>query len=89
MHDCPAGRQLWHARAYRYYRAERPSRRAAMANITLSALEGAVPADGMLSKIFWHPTGGRRGFAAARTLATGDLRKAAEMISVSYVRVRR
>ncbi len=89
MHDCPAGRQLWQARAYRYYRAERPPRRVVMANITLGVLWGAIPADEMLSKIFWHPTGGRRGFAATRALPTGDLRKAAEMISVSYVRVGR
>ncbi|CAL9673078.1 hypothetical protein SUDANB140_07563 (plasmid) [Streptomyces sp. enrichment culture] len=89
MHDCLAGRQLRQALAYRYYHAERSSHRAVMANITLGLLGEAIPPDGMLSKILWHPTGDHRGFAAARALSTGDLRKAAEMVPFLSGRVGR
>lgn len=62
MHDHPAGRQLRHARTFRYYRVEQAYRRSAMAQVTrdviagpsmlpraLSALEGTEPTKGVLS----------------------------------------
>lgn len=50
-------------------------------------LAGGFPCGGTRSEVPARQAGGSRGLAAARTLSTGDLRKAAEMISVSSVRV--
>lgn len=63
MHDHPAGRQLRHARTFLYYRVGQAYRRSAVAQVTrdatagsipsmprpLSALEGTVPTNGVLS----------------------------------------
>jgi len=53
------------------------------------AREGDVPCDGTRSEVVARRAGGNRVLAASRTLSTGDLRKAAEMISFSCVRVGR
>ena len=50
---------------------------------------GSVPCDGTRSEVVARRAGGSRGFTAARTLSTDGLRKAAEMISFSCVRVGR
>lgn len=54
-----------------------------------SVREGSVPCDGTRSEVVARRAGGIGVLAASRTLSTGGLRKAAEMISFSPVRVGR
>nr|BFD88465.1 hypothetical protein StreXyl84_78660 [Streptomyces sp. Xyl84] len=52
-------------------------------------LPSPVPWGGTRSKVSSRRAGGIGGLATSRTLSTGGLRKAAEMISLSSVRVGR
>lgn len=52
-------------------------------------LHSSVPQGGTRSQISARQAGANRALATSRTLSTGCLRKAAKMISISYLRVGR
>lgn len=55
-------------------------------NVDGGASRGGFPSGGTVSKIVARPAGGIGALAGSRPLSTGGPRKAAGMISVSYVR---
>ncbi|MFE9637252.1 hypothetical protein [Streptomyces sp. NPDC006463] len=52
-------------------------------------LKGVVPWGGTRTEVSARRAGGNRALSTSRTLSTGVLRKAAEMISISYLQAGR